>query len=102
MKFYNKSKKLTEEWITTEIDNRAKSLKEYFKNRTSEGFSLGDIKKTINYYKHSKKTKKRYLFKQEYIEYINGILKETRNIIDQNGKITKTKILKPREPKNVW
>ncbi|MFD0964700.1 hypothetical protein [Pseudofulvibacter geojedonensis] len=96
-KFYDRNGNLIEEWITTELDSRANNLNEYFSNK-----SLGDIKKIINYYKYSKKLSKYYIYKQEYIELFNGIVKEKRNTLNLNGEIIKTKNLKPRKEKNLW
>jgi hypothetical protein len=100
-KFYDRDGNLTKEWITSEIDNRAKSLKNYLYNRSSDGYTLGNIKKKLNYYKYSKRLKKRFIYKQEYIEISNGILTESRSFMDENGIITKTKVTTKRK-KNVW
>ena len=95
-KFYNKSGELIEERITTEIDNDSKDLEEYFKRYELNPTDLGDIKKTINFYKLSKKTKERFLYKQESIELKKFILKETITFFNEKGEIVKTKVKKPR------
>jgi len=88
-KFYDRSGNIVEERITTEIDNRATSLIEYLQTCTSYLCLLGDNKKTISYYKYSRKSKLRFLYKQESIEQRNGILTQTNNTINEDGKIIK-------------
>jgi len=96
-KFYDKSGELTEEWITTEIDNDAKDLEEYFKRYELDTTDLGDIKRTINYYKLSKNTKERFLYKQVYIDLKGLIVKETITFFNEKGEIIKTKIIGPEK-----
>lgn len=95
--FYDRSSNLKEERITTEIDNRAKNLDEYFESR-----AFGDIKKTINYYKYSKKTQKIFKYKQEFLSLENDLFIKKRVIFGQNGEVLKTKLFDTKKVKNVW
>ena len=95
-KFYDKTGELTQEWITTEIDNDATDLGEYFKRYELNPTDLGDIKRTINYYKFSKKTKERFLYKQVYVEIKGLVVKETITFFNEKGEIVKTKVIKPK------
>ena len=85
-KLYDKKGNLLEEWITTFIDNRAKSISEYM-----EDIAFGDYKKTINYYRYSKKNGDWYNYKVMHLEMLNTEGVEIINHFDENGVILKTK-----------
>ena len=85
-KLFDRKGNLTEERITTEIDNRAENIEDYL-----ESESFGDFKKTINYYKFSRKTKSWYKYKEEFLNLINRKFEETQKFLNENGQIIETK-----------
>ncbi|WP_339714571.1 hypothetical protein [uncultured Kriegella sp.] len=96
-KYYNRKGILTKEWITTEIDTRAKNIEEFFKSR----FHI-DFKRTIKHYKYSKKTDGRYPCKIEYLTSTDNIDGGKIEFLNANGDVKRTKILKNKVVKNVW
>ena len=85
-KLFDRKGNLTEERITTKIDNRAKNISEYLSD-----LSFGDYDKTINYYRYSKRLDSWYKHKVEYLKLINSKGVEVRNYFDENGELLKTK-----------
>jgi len=96
-KYYNRSGVLTEEWITTEIDTRAKNLDEFFKSV----YHI-DFKRIIKHYRFSKKTNELYPYKIEYLTLINNIYGRKVEFLYENGQIRRMKKLKEKARKNVW
>ncbi|MBB6681450.1 hypothetical protein H4O20_08345 [Aequorivita sp. 609] len=85
-KLFDKNGNLTEEWITRKIDNRAKNLTDFMNDK-----SFGDFIKEINYYKYSNKIKKWYKYKEETLILTESKFTETWNLLNEDGKIIKTK-----------
>tara|TARA_R100000541_G_scaffold37258_1_gene45192 strand:+ start:100 stop:615 length:516 start_codon:yes stop_codon:yes gene_type:complete len=86
VKLFDKKGNLIQERITTEIDNRAENIDDYLEFK-----KFGDFKKTINYYKYSRKTKKWYKYKEEFLSLTENQFTEIRNILDEYGQIIRTK-----------
>lgn len=91
-KFFDRKGKLTKERITTEIDNRAESIEDYLNSK-----KYGDFKNEINYYKYSRKTKRRYKYKEEFLTLKKSNVIKIRNFLDENGIIIRTKTLNYKE-----
>ena len=92
VKFFDRRGDLTEERITTEIDNRAENIEDYLNSK-----KYNDVKKEINHYKYSRKTKSRYKYKEEFLVLKEGETTEIRNFLNEDGIIIRTKTLHYKE-----
>ena len=86
VKIYDRKGNLTQERITTEIDNRADNISDYLRNET-----YGDFKKIINYYKYSRKLKRWYKHKVEYLTLKKRQFTSIKEFLSPTGEIYKTK-----------
>jgi hypothetical protein len=95
-KYYNRKGVLTKEWITTKIDTRAETLKDFFASRNHI-----DFERTIKHYRFSKSKNGLYAYKIEYLTLLNGMGSGKVEYLNEDGKVTRTKMLKEKN-KNVW
>lgn len=91
-KYYNKNGVLTKEWITTEIDTRAKSIEQFFSSHEHI-----DFKRTIKHYRISKMSDQLYTHKIEYLVLSDNIGGGKVEHFAENGQLKRIRTIKNKK-----